>query len=349
VIQAWLKIIAGEAPLPEDITERADLVEFADAHHVLGQMAFAWSGRTKGKLTDVLDNGLLRTGFDHRMLAFEMDRVERALLGSGISPILLKGAAYVATGIKAGEGRRVSDIDILVSPADLEQVEKLLFAAGWAFDTDVNNDYDLHYYRKYMHELPPLRHARRRTIIDVHHSLLPRTSKVKIRSDLILDAAVPLKGRALKTLTPVDLFIHSAVHSFADGSFDTPARSLLELNYLLQGLSSADQDCLAVRAAEVGAQRPVATALWALDTLFGDMTAHKLCRVPAAGRPANALVRYALRQKLNKVDTAYFAKLILFIRSHFLRMPLHLLIAHLGRKMVRNLAKRLKREPQPTS
>ena len=90
------------------------------------------------------------------------------------------------------------------------------------------------YYRKYMHELPPLRHSKRRTIIDVHHSLLPRTSRVKIRTELIRNAAVSIKGRALKALAPLDLFIHSAVHSFADGSFDTPARSILELHYLLQ-------------------------------------------------------------------------------------------------------------------
>lgn len=332
----WLQVIAGRAPLPVDMEELSDLVQFADAHHVLGQMAWAYADRTEGKLKEVLENGLLRTGFDHRMLQFEMDRIERALMGSGIQPILLKGAAYVATGSQAGHGRRVSDIDILVSEAELAETEKLLSAAGWSFDMGVDNDYDLLYYRTYMHELPPLRHTKRRTILDVHHSLLPRTSRVKIDSTKMQKAAVPIEGTKLKRLTVTDLFIHSAVHTFADGSFDTPARSLLELHHLLNDLSEDELFGLLKRAGDVGAEMPVGTALWALDILFGDVNARTI-RANNMVRTASGLVRWALASKLDNVDDAQLAKFILFVRSHWLRMPMHLLSKHLLQKLIRRL------------
>ena len=39
--------------------------------------------------------------------------------------------------------------------------------------------YDDRYYRVWMHEIPPLRHRERKTEIDLHHTILPRTSRLK--------------------------------------------------------------------------------------------------------------------------------------------------------------------------
>jgi len=332
----WLKTIAGDAPLPDDILEQNLLVSFAEAHHVVGQMAVVWQDKTDGKLKDILENGKLRTGFDHCMLAFEMNRLERALLGSEIKPILLKGGAYVALGLKAGQGRRVADIDILVGEHELEVVEKALLYAGWAFDTATANTYDTAYYRQHMHELPPLRHTKRRTVADVHHRLLPRTARIKIDFQKMVDAAVDVPGQAFRVFGPVDRFIHSAIHSFADGSFDTPARSLLELHYLFQELAPAEKVGLAGRAQELGAAMPVGTALWALATLFENKSAADLLQNSRLKR-ANFLVLMALKGKLEHIDAARWAKSILYVRSHFLRMPYHKLAAHLAKKLIRRV------------
>ncbi|MBV1901253.1 MAG: nucleotidyltransferase family protein, partial [Kordiimonadaceae bacterium] len=205
----WLDILVGAKPLPENILERAELLEFADSHHVLGQMAEVWKDTATGKTRDVFDNGLLRANFDRNMLRYEMERVERAFVGTGIFPILVKGASYVAQGLDAGKGRRVSDIDILLHEDEIMQAEELLKAAGWAFDEATDNTYDQNYYRTKMHELPPLRHKTRRTVIDVHFKLLPRTSRTKVQSDLFIDAAIPLKGRKLRVFTAADRLLHS--------------------------------------------------------------------------------------------------------------------------------------------
>lgn len=329
-----INIIAGRLPLPGNLAERVDLLEFADAHHVLGQLAVTWLDSTTGKTAEVLENGLFRAMFDHQMLRFEMDRLERALLGSGIFPVILKGGAYVATGSKAGLGRRVSDLDILVSNSELDEVELLLKQADWEFEAGVDNAYDSNYYRKYMHELPPLRHKKRRTLIDVHHMLVPQTSRYNIRSDLMIEAAEFLPGTRLKTFTAVDLFIHSAIHSFADGAFDTPTRSVLELYLLFSELNGAEQDTLGRRAKEVGASRPVSVALWILAEIQGGTPAAEVRHALRVN-----LVKYAFKRKLLHPEANHIAKLVLFVRSHLVRMPLHLLAGHSLRKMYRSIRK----------
>ena len=98
--------------------------------------------------------------------------------------VLLKGTAYVAAGLKAGEGRSIGDLDILVARDDLPQVEAALLAAGWEW---VKPDpYDDAYYRDHMHELPPLIHKLRDRMIDVHHTILPRTAALR---DAVLNGA----------------------------------------------------------------------------------------------------------------------------------------------------------------
>ena len=52
-----------------------------------------------------------------------------------------------------------------------------LLAAGWEW---VKEDaYDDQYYRRWMHELPPLIHRERDRMIDVHHAILPLTARPK--------------------------------------------------------------------------------------------------------------------------------------------------------------------------
>jgi len=334
LISERLKIIAGQAPLPTDMLTRAELIEFADAHHVLGQMAVAWHGRVKGKLVEVFENAILRTEFDHRMLEFELNRLERALGGSDITPVVLKGGAYVATNIKASYGRRVSDLDILVPVVQLAETEKLLRHYGWENDAATDNAYDQNYYRKYMHELSPLRHVKRKSILDVHHALVPKTSRVRIQTEKMIESAVLIEDRKLKTFEAVDVFIHAAVHAFADGSFDTPTRSLLELNYLLQDLDVEQQGRLGFRARTLGAEMPIATALWMLSTTMADLHAKEILESEKL-KPANCLVRWALIRKLEHAEGLAMAKFMLFIRSHYLRMPYTLLAAHLLRKIFR--------------
>ena len=91
------------------------------------------------------------------------------------SLVFLKGAAYIAKNLSCSFGRTFSDIDVLVKKQDLPRIEQTLKFSDW-LKTEID-DYDEKYYRTWMHEIPPLQHVHRGTILDVHHNILPSTNK----------------------------------------------------------------------------------------------------------------------------------------------------------------------------
>ena len=132
-------------------------------------------------------------------LRYEIDRVRRALGGLGSRVVLLKGAAYLRADLPPARGRVSVDLDILLPAADLIRAEQALIAKGWQpRETD---SYDQHYYRDWMHEIPPLIHRERDLELDVHHTIFPPVSGIRIDAAALLAAAVPLDD-GLFVLTP---------------------------------------------------------------------------------------------------------------------------------------------------
>ena len=337
----FTRIIAGLEPIPESAMERTLLLEFADVNHVFGRLALVAADTVSEKMQSVLENGVTRASYDHHMLHSEKERLERAFVGSGIEPILLKGGAYVALGLEAAKGRRVSDLDILVPEKDVKKSEELLKAAGWSFDESAAGEYDQNYYRKHMHELPPFRHSVRHTILDVHHRLLPPTSQLHINNTPFFKAAQPLRGSFLKVLSAQDLFIHSAVHAFADGTFETPVRSLIELNLLLADLDAVEDAELIERIKLIGAEKPCAYAFALLAHVLGNERADSLLK-QLGGVPSKIVVGWFM-DRLSGNETRKRTKAMLYLRSHLLRMPLYKLLPHLMIKAV----KRIGAKPHP--
>jgi hypothetical protein len=102
-----------------------------------------------------------------RQALWEAEMARRALAPLGVPVVLLKGTAYAAAGLQAGVGRSIGDLDILVPRASLDAVQEALLSAAWEW---VKEDaYDDLYYRRWMHELPPLIHRDRDRMIDVPH------------------------------------------------------------------------------------------------------------------------------------------------------------------------------------
>lgn len=325
------RIIAGQESLPTDPLALSLLLSRADSHHVLGQLAAHAKRGDNAKVSDLFEQALVRTGFDHRMLVFEMDRIERAIANADLCPVLLKGATYVATSSKAAKGRRVSDIDILMSVNELDKTEKALHAAGWEPDEATDNTYDQAYYREHMHELPPLRHRTRGNIIDVHHQLLPKTARYALDHIRMIEDSLALPGTKLRVFNPTDVFIHSCAHAFADGALDTPLRTCVELYYLFLDLDAEALNALADRAQSIGGGWPVAIACWWISKVFKIETASRVSRKlshPIRGRS----LKWAIQCKLKDGHLAPLAKFYLYIRSHYLRMPLYLLLPHLAKK-----------------
>lgn len=279
---------------------------------------------------------------DHeRMIIWEVNRIEHALGNLNFPVILLKGAAYVKADLPPAKGRLVSDVDILVPRSALDKVEMALMAEGW--ESTKLTSYDQKYYRKWMHELPPLRHIMRQTVVDVHHTILPQTSRLKPNPELLLQASVPIRDSTFKALAPVDMVLHSATHLFYDGDLDHGLRDLVDLHDLISLFGGDPQFWrkLEPRAQELQLERPLIYTLRFCKRLLHTPIPEDSLRQAATGSPS-WFVSKIMDALISRVLTpappdhvkpgTKLAQWMLFVRSHYLRMPLHLLIPHLARK-----------------
>lgn len=274
---------------------------------------------------------------NQRSLRWEVNRIERALAGLGETIILLKGAAYIVAELPPAPGRLATDVDILVPKRVLADVENALVEQGW--ETMKLDAYDQRYYRTWMHELPPLCHRDRDVVVDVHHTILPETGRLHPDADELIRSATAVEGERVKILAPEDMVLHSAAHLFQDGELNGGLRDLLDIDSLVRhfGSDTAFGDALVARARRMDLERPLFYALrycerW-LETPVPDVS--PLTR-PA--RPAVATMDALTGRALmpdgwdeQSVRTR-LARWLLYIRSHWLRMPPLLLTRHLMRK-----------------
>lgn len=277
-------------------------------------------------------------------LQWEIDCIATALQPLGIPLVLLKGAAYHAAGNTAAQGRIFSDVDILVPEAELAQVELALIRAGWS--SGPIDAYDQKYYRQWMHEIPPMQHIKRQTSIDVHHNILPKTCRFCPDAAKLLARAVPTPG-GYWVLAPEDRVIHSAAHLFLGGEFNHGFRDLTDLDLLLKEFSaqSGFWEVLLSRAAELKQTLAVSLALrYTGKILHTPIPAAILEQANLALSPVrwwlfDALFLSALQPDHHSCRTAWSscAEAALFMRSHWLKMPLHLLAPHLLRKSLKPL------------
>ena len=301
-----------------------------------------WLPLVPQQVRNYLDGALRLIDRQHHEVRWEVQCIRRALKDVGTPIVMLKGAAYFVAGLPPRVGRLFSDIDIMIDRDRLVEVEGALFRSGWI--SEERDEYNQHYYRQWMHEIPPLRHVQRNTVIDVHHTITPPTSRFKVNgADLLKHTqAVDAQGD-LFVLNPPDMVLHSAVHLFQEGEFGNGLRDLLDLKDLLQHfqLQADFWQQLFERANELKLQIPLFHALFHIQRLFGvaapeQWSQHVAQLAPVApARIAMAwLLSLALRPDHPSCDTRWtgLARWLLYIRSHFLRMPLRLVVPHLLRK-----------------
>lgn len=281
----------------------------------------------------------------HAEVRREVHQIWRTLQPLGVPVVLLKGAAYNLAGLPAAAGRMFSDIDILVPRAGLPAVEAALMLDGWA--TTHHSAYDQHYYRKWMHELPPMQHVQRGTVIDVHHAILPDTARLKPDSKKLLEAIVPVTNMpGLYVLGPADMVLHSMAHLFCNEEFSHGLRDLTDIDALLRefGQRAAFWSDLVKRAVELDLQRPLYYGLQQAAALLecpipGAVMQQVAAAAPSA--PIRQLMDHLWRKVLASTPPGRgsmpgsMAELLLLIRAHWLRMPLWLLGFHLCAKLFR--------------
>ncbi len=273
---------------------------------------------------------------------WEVARIADALGPVAVAPVLLKGGAYAMAALPAAHGRLFSDIDILVPRADMGRVESALMLAGWM--SHHHDEYDQRYYRQWMHEIPPMKHVQRGGVIDVHHAIVPLTAAVRPDPGKLRAASVPIPGAGgMRMLAPPDMVLHSATHLFYDGEFDKGLRDLLDLHRLLCHFGADPQfwERLAPRAFDMELARPLFYALRYCARLLGTPVPAAAIAALAPAAPnrlllalMDALFERALPPDHVSCDGPLTgaARLLLYIRGNWLRMPPALLARHLFHK-----------------
>jgi hypothetical protein len=334
------------------------LVSVARAEALLATLAHRVEGQPVPPEVELTLSAARRDAAQAQVAAlWEAEMARRALAPLGIEPILLKGTAYAAAGLPNAAGRQIGDLDILVPRDRMDAVEAALLDAGWEWVKD--DPYDQSYYRRWMHELPPLIHKSRDRMIDVHHTILPLTARVRPdAAAMIADAhALPLPQifanlhetvddpevpadpsvvppvAGCRVLGRFDIVHHCVAHLMADGELDGGLRNLWDFHCLVRDMERRTNGKY-------------------VKDLLGDTGRHGLC--PSFARtarlahhlfgtpmyvrePLTLADRLFLRRLLARDDwgkpTRPLTRLAFTIRGHWMRMPPLMLVRHLWTKL----------------
>lgn len=311
------------------IQDWTSLISVARAESLIGSLAWRLKGLDlPAEVARTLE--LARKDLDQvrAQALWEAEMARRALAPTRAPVVLLKGTAYAAAGLSAGLGRSIGDLDILVPRSDLPAVEQALLGAGWEW---VKSDpYDDHYYRSWMHELPPLIHKERDRMIDVHHTILPLTARPRPDAEAMVADSVPLKN-GLHVLAPVDMVLHAVAHLLADGDLSGGLRNLWDIDRMIRDFAAVDGfwERLEDRARRHQLLGPLRRAVRLASDLYSTPVPDRWRRPT----PSDSLFRRRLlardgwgRERRPVLRLAFYA------RSHWLRMPPLMLARHLWKK-----------------
>lgn len=309
----------------------------ARAERLIGVLAHRLNGlAVPERVAPILADARFDAESERRQALWEADRARAALADlPDLRVVLLKGTAYVAAGLLAGVGRSIGDLDILVARDRLDAVEAAVLHAGWEW---VKPDpYDDAYYRRWMHELPPLIHRERDRMIDVHHTILPLTARPKPDPGGMIASARRLED-GLFVLCPEHMVIHATAHMLADGGLEGGLRNLWDIDRLCRQFSEEQDDfflTLCEESRRHGLLAPVLRALRLAHAVYG--TPLVACRTPIMVdyRPQWS-DRLFIARLLSRDGWGREGRWLLgqafYIRSHLLRMPPPMLARHLWTK-----------------
>jgi hypothetical protein len=321
--------VLAEPARAGQIGDWTGLISAARAESLAGTLAWRLTGvSVPAAAAGLLDQARRESDHARRQALWEVEMARRALAPLGAAVILLKGSAYAAAGLSAGQGRSIGDLDILVPRHLLDLVQQALLAAGWEW---VKQDsYDDEYYRRWMHELPPMIHRERDRMIDVHHTILPPTARRRPDAAAMIEASLPL-GDGLRILAPADMVIHSAAHLLADGDLAGGLRNLWDIDRLLRdfGVEPGFWENLAARSVLHELASPVRRAVRLASDIFGTPVPEPW-RV-GGGVDAMFRTRLLARNEWGQ-GTRPMLRFAFYARSHWMRMPPLLLARHLWTK-----------------
>jgi hypothetical protein len=177
---------------------------------------------------------------------------------------------------------------------------------------------------------------------------LPKTSQLCPDASKLLAAVVLTRHENIWVLAAEDRVLHSATHLFHEGEWTQGFRDLSDLDLLLKEFSVDERfwENLLHRAEQLNQKIPLYYALRYTAMVFKTVIPNDV--VKSIEQQVSNRMRQQLmdalflrvlmpnHQSCNDRWTG-FARWLLFIRSHWLKMPVYLIVPHLVRKAFRHL------------
>ncbi|NVK54060.1 MAG: nucleotidyltransferase family protein [Alteromonadaceae bacterium] len=278
-----------------------------------------------------------------RQVKIQLKKLSLLFTAHQIEFVMLKGAAYVAAETPNSYGRLMSDLDICVRYKDLSGTELALRNAAWQIKE--LDDYDEKFYRQWSHEIPPYKHPFDGVSLDVHHTLFPPVADKSINiNQLFVEAQCGLSG--VKYPGVEWLVFHSAIHLIANEDAENGLRDLTDIYLLLtQYQQTFNFERLSVLFCESG----FVTEFRLLQQLLLEYFAYQLPSGKIDTEGLNSLwfnlrfwaVRWAICPASEYIAGSHqrIPRMFNYIVGYSCKMPILLLMRHLGYKSARSLIK----------
>lgn len=270
------------------LDDRAVALGLGPAMYAAAQRALAHDDRAAARFPRSRAAYFRAAGRTSHQLA-QAESIAVALRSAGVPAIALKGIALARRYYADPAARPMTDIDLLVRGADLAGAEAMLRRAGFTDAVDATFAATL---RRRHHHLPPLRDPAGGELIELHHDLLPRASRVRIDVDALWRRSITEPDSALRFLAPEDLYLHLAIHLLHSSAVIGRIGALLDLHVL----ATTEMQ----RAPDFGARLSVRAISLGLSHWAGLAAAlsHDVFQTDLAGdRPRNSIgVRVSPRQ-----------------------------------------------------
>jgi hypothetical protein len=187
--------------------------------------------------------------------------------------------------------------------------------------------------------------------LDLHHSILPPTGRVRADDAALFAASVAIDGTPFRVLSPADQVLHACAHVFQDSDLSEMLRDVSDIEALVRehGPRAGFGEDLVARARLHGLGRALWYGLDFAADLFGAPVPRELREALAFAAPGG-MVRLAMRQLGERSllpespdrlpsATKGIVQRLLFLRYLLLRFPFRLLVRHAAAKGARRLTR----------
>ncbi|MBL4632095.1 MAG: nucleotidyltransferase family protein [Paraglaciecola sp.] len=281
-----------------------------------------------------------------RQVLFEASELQRELADKQQYLIFLKGAGYTLSGAPVGNARIYNDIDILADKASIDGIEKRLCLTGWL--SEELTEHDEKYYRKWAHEIPPLRHGKRGTIVDVHHNIVPIISGRHLDAAKFASNSVTTE-KGMQILSFSAMTLHSLIHLFFNEEVKKGYRDIIDIHTLM---TTNNNKAFWLDLIALAKETDFTLELFLacrytqkiLQTEIPDFVQDEISQFcPWNIAFLDFMYIKALKPNHPICSPRFFAiaEFMILVRGHFQKMPLHILTYHLLSKACISLTKAL--------